>query len=86
MNYIIACAGGFGREIFHALSLSLQQQNELANKNDTIVGFIDDNLQTLDNYGNRYPPVIDTIETYKPVKLFLLHPVYRKAVGKLPDY
>jgi sugar O-acyltransferase (sialic acid O-acetyltransferase NeuD family) len=66
MNYIIACAGGFGREMFHALSLSLQQQNKLTGKNNTIIGFIDDNIHALDNFGNRYPKIIDTIETYQP--------------------
>jgi sugar O-acyltransferase (sialic acid O-acetyltransferase NeuD family) len=66
MNYIIACAGGFGREMFHALSLSLQQQNKLTGQNNTIIGFIDDNLHVLDNFGNRYPQIIDTIETYQP--------------------
>jgi sugar O-acyltransferase (sialic acid O-acetyltransferase NeuD family) len=66
MNYIIACAGGFGREIFHALSFSLLQQNKHSNKNGTIIGFIDDNLQALDNYGNRYPQIIDTIKSYQP--------------------
>jgi sugar O-acyltransferase (sialic acid O-acetyltransferase NeuD family) len=66
MNYIIACAGGFGREMFHALSVSLQQQNQLTKKNNTIIGFIDDNLHALDNFGNYYPPIIDTIETYQP--------------------
>jgi sugar O-acyltransferase (sialic acid O-acetyltransferase NeuD family) len=66
MNYIIACAGGFGREMFHALSLLLFQQNKFTNKNNTIIGFIDDNLHALDKYCNYYPPIINTIETYQP--------------------
>jgi hypothetical protein len=36
MNYIIACASGFGREIFHSLSLLLHQESNLEEKNDTI--------------------------------------------------
>lgn len=64
MNYIIACAGGFGREIFHSLSLSLQQQNK--STNNTTINFIDDNLQALDNYTDRYPKIISTIEAYRP--------------------
>jgi acetyltransferase EpsM len=66
MNYIIACAGGFGREMFHALSLFLQQQNKFTNKNDLIAGFIDDNLHALDKFCDRYPNVICTIEEYQP--------------------
>jgi sugar O-acyltransferase (sialic acid O-acetyltransferase NeuD family) len=66
MNYIIACAGGFGREIFHSLSLLLHQENNLEEKSNTTISFIDDNLQALENYGNRYPKIISTIVTYKP--------------------
>jgi len=58
-NLIIIGAGGLGREIyFHAMEC-----NEY-NKQFRIKGFIDNNINSLDNFKD-YPPLLSKIDDYK---------------------
>lgn len=57
---IIIGAGGMGRTIY---SNALESVGY--GENFVVKGFIDDNLQALDDFPN-YPPVIDTIRNYQP--------------------
>lgn len=59
-DLIIIGAGGMGRT-FYDLSRESIGYNEFF----TIKGFIDDNLNALDNYDN-YPPIIGSIKDYTP--------------------
>ena len=59
-KYIIVCAGGFGREVFHALSLSLAKGTEKG----TIAGFLDDDPGALKNLADRYPPILGSVDEY----------------------
>lgn len=57
---IIIGAGGMGRTFY-----DLSRESIGYNESFTIKGFIDDNLNALDNYEN-YPPVVGTIKDYVP--------------------
>lgn len=59
---IIIGAGGMGRTFY-----DLSRESIGYGESFTIKGFIDDNLNALDNYTN-YPPVIGTIKDYVPCK------------------
>ena len=59
-NLIIIGAGGMGRTFY-----DLSRESIGYNETFIIKGFIDDNLNALDNYEN-YPPVIGTIKDYVP--------------------
>lgn len=61
-NLIIIGAGGMGRTIF-----SNAQESIGFNESFVIKGFIDDNLQALQDFPN-YPPVISTIKDYIPTE------------------
>jgi sugar O-acyltransferase (sialic acid O-acetyltransferase NeuD family) len=61
-NLIIIGAGGMGRTYFDMARESLGFR-----ANFSIKGYIDDNLQALDNFQN-YPPLIDKISNYMPQK------------------
>lgn len=59
-NLIIIGAGGMGRTFY-----DLSRESIGYGESFTIKGFIDDNLNALDNYEN-YPPVVGTIKDYSP--------------------
>lgn len=61
-NLIIIGAGGMGRTLYSNALESVGYGEKFVVK-----GFIDDNLQALDDFPN-YPPVIDTISDYQPQK------------------
>lgn len=61
-NLIIIGAGGMGRTLY-SNALESVGYGDLF----TMKGFIDDNLDALDKFGN-YPPVIGTIRDYVPQK------------------
>jgi len=61
-KYIIVCAGGFGREIFHALSLALARRTATG----IIRGFLDDNPCALKHFADKYPPILGSIVDYVP--------------------
>ena len=80
MNLLIVGAGGLGREIFSWLS------HEIKNKSGhKIIGFLDDNLNALDNYS--YPvKVIGTIKDYQPKEneklvLAIMEPTFKKQAA-----
>lgn len=56
---VIIGAGGMGRTIY-----DMARENAGFNKEFTIKGFIDDNLDALEGFKN-YPPVIGTIASYE---------------------
>ena len=58
-NLIIIGAGGMGRTIY-----DMACENVGLNKDFVIKGFIDDNLNALDDFDN-YPPVVGTIADYQ---------------------
>lgn len=57
---VIIGAGGMGRTFY-----DLSRESIGYNETFIIKGFIDDNLNALDNYTN-YPPIIGTIKDYTP--------------------
>lgn len=59
-NLVIIGAGGMGRTFY-----DLSRESIGYNESFSIKGFIDDNLNALDNYEN-YPPIVDTIKDYTP--------------------
>lgn len=59
-NLIIIGAGGMGRTFY-----DLSRESIGYGESFTIKGFIDDNLNALDNYEN-YPPIIGSIKDYSP--------------------
>ena len=59
-NLIIIGAGGMGRTFY-----DLSRESIGYNETFVIKGFIDDNLNTLDNYEN-YPSILGTIKDYIP--------------------
>ena len=59
-NLIIIGAGGMGRTVYSNALESIGYGEEFVVK-----GFIDDNVEALDDFPN-YPPVIDTIRDYQP--------------------
>ncbi len=59
-NLIIIGAGGMGRTFY-----DLSRESVGYNETFVIKGFIDDNLNALDNYTN-YPPIIGAIKDYEP--------------------
>lgn len=59
-NLVIIGAGGMGRTFY-----DLSRESTGYNETFIIKGFIDDNLNALDNYTN-YPPIIGTIKDYAP--------------------
>ena len=61
-NLIIIGAGGMGRTLYSNALESVGYGEKFVVK-----GFIDDNIQALDDFPN-YPPVIDTISDYQPQK------------------
>ena len=61
-KYIIVCAGGFGREIFHTLLCSLVK----GTKKGAIAGFLDDDPGALKNLADRYPPILGSVNDYSP--------------------
>ena len=61
-HLIIVGAGGMGRTMYDLALESLGYETEFV-----INGFIDDNLQALDNFKN-YPPMLGTISDYQPKK------------------
>ena len=61
-HLIIIGAGGMGRTIYSNALESVGYGETF-----DIKGFIDDNLNALDGFAN-YPPIVDTIKDYKPVK------------------
>lgn len=61
-NLVIIGAGGMGRTFY-----DLSRESTGYNETFIIKGFIDDNLNALDNYTN-YPPIIGTIKDYTPCK------------------
>jgi len=61
-NLIIVGAGGFGREV---LSYCFDIQKNNSDNNWHIIGFIDDNLNALNNYSYDIS-IIDTIKNYIP--------------------
>lgn len=61
-NLIIIGAGGMGRTLYSNALESVGYGEKFVVK-----GFIDDNIQALDDFPN-YPPVIDTICDYQPQK------------------
>jgi len=65
INYYIAGAGGFGREIYHALQERIHYDKQLSNIEARICGFLDDDFFALSTYKN-YPPVICGMNEYIP--------------------
>ena len=61
-HLIIIGAGGMGRTIYSNALESVGYGETF-----DIKGFVDDNLNALDGYPN-YPPIIDTINNYKPIE------------------
>jgi len=61
-KYIIVCAGGFGREIHYALSLTVARDM----KEGTILGFLDDDPGALKSLIDRYPPILGSVADYRP--------------------
>lgn len=61
-HLIIIGAGGMGRTIYSNALESVGYGETF-----DIKGFVDDNLNALEGYPN-YPPIIDTINNYKPIE------------------
>ena len=59
-NLVIIAAGGLGRTLYGMAETCIGYGTEFIVK-----GFIDDNLNALDNYEN-YPPILGKISTYIP--------------------
>lgn len=62
-NLIILGAGGMGRETYHLARVCKENGLQV-----NIKGFIDDSLPDLSSFKYNYPPVIGTIQDYKPEK------------------
>ncbi len=58
-NLIIIGAGGMGRTIY-----DMAIENDGYERDFVVKGFIDDNLQALNDF-NSYPPILNTIKDYK---------------------
>lgn len=59
-NLVIIGAGGFGRTVY-GIALECEGYGSFY----TVKGFLDDNLNALDNFPN-YPPIVGKISDYKP--------------------
>ncbi|KAA6347115.1 putative acetyltransferase EpsM [termite gut metagenome] len=58
-NLIIIGAGGMGREVY---DLAIQCRGY--NTDFIVKGFLDDNINALDEFGNYYPPILHDLKNY----------------------
>lgn len=58
---IIIGAGGMGKELLYTAENSIGYGTEFVVK-----GFLDDNIHSMDEYKDNYPPVLSTIHDYQP--------------------
>lgn len=72
-NLIIIGAGGMGKQLW-----SFAQQCRGYGSEYVIKGFIDDNRNALDGFEG-YPPILDTINNYQPIK----DDVFANSIGDI---
>lgn len=86
-KFIIAGAGGFGREVYYWLQESARHFLGEPGKDWQILGFIDDNSCALQNFSD-FPPVLGRIDNYRvdvetEIVLGLGQPAVRKKIVTL---
>ena len=91
INFLVACAGGFGREVYHWLCAYANQKYGMRGKDWEVIGFLDDNQDgDLSKFGD-LPAIVGPINGYqaKPGERVVIAAgrpsVRRKVVSALQD-
>jgi sugar O-acyltransferase (sialic acid O-acetyltransferase NeuD family) len=64
-NLVIIGARGFGREVYWLAKACIKDQSQMASRELTVKGFLDDHSEALQGMPN-YPPILGSVEHYVP--------------------